>query len=183
MAFSSPSSHLQYSNALYQVTSHIGSEFTAKRVRLWLKRLDVKPIFIEPGSPWENGYIESFNGKMRDELLAREIFYSLKEAKVLINNGINLLKQLDIITGKKREYKALAKLDHKTISFVITSIDGFTLGEKQRFLEMTSTNTRITESVESLRKMVQKENIRQEIKIIIGGNGNLRRGIAEGLNK
>jgi putative transposase len=55
-----------------------GSEFTAKKVRTWLSRLEVKPLFIEPGSPWENGYIESFNGKMRDELLAREIFYSLK---------------------------------------------------------------------------------------------------------
>ena len=48
------------------------------------KRLEVKPLFIEPGSPWENGYIESFNGKMRDVLLAREIFYSLKEAQILI---------------------------------------------------------------------------------------------------
>ena len=57
-----------------------GSEFTAKKVRTWLSRLEVKPLFIEPGSPWENGYIESFNGKMRDELLAREIFYSLKVA-------------------------------------------------------------------------------------------------------
>jgi transposase InsO family protein len=53
-------------------------------VREFLSRLDVKPLFIEPGSPWENGFIESFNGKMRDELLAREIFYSLKEAQVLI---------------------------------------------------------------------------------------------------
>ncbi|OGO25902.1 MAG: transposase [Chloroflexi bacterium RBG_16_51_16] len=61
-----------------------GSEFIAKRVQAWLKRQDVKSLFIEPGSPWENGYIESFNGKMRDELLAREIFYSLKEAKVMI---------------------------------------------------------------------------------------------------
>ena len=61
-----------------------GSEFTAKKVRTWLSRLAVKPLFIEPGSPWENGYIESFNGKMRDELLAREIFYSLKEAQILI---------------------------------------------------------------------------------------------------
>jgi len=61
-----------------------GSEFTAKRVQSWLKRLDVKPLFIEPGSPWENGYVESFNGKMRDELLTREIFYSLREAQVLI---------------------------------------------------------------------------------------------------
>jgi transposase InsO family protein len=61
-----------------------GSEFTAKKVRTWLSRLEVKPLFIEPGSPWENGYVESFNGKMRDELLAREIFYSLKEAQIMI---------------------------------------------------------------------------------------------------
>ena len=66
------------------IRSDNGSEFTANRVRAWLKRLEVKPLFIEPGSPWENGYIESFNGKMRDELLAREIFYSLKEAELLI---------------------------------------------------------------------------------------------------
>jgi putative transposase len=66
------------------ICSDNGLEFTAKQIRAWLKRLDVKPLFIEPGSPWESGYIESFNGKMRDELLAREIFYSLKEAQVLI---------------------------------------------------------------------------------------------------
>jgi transposase InsO family protein len=47
-------------------------------------RLGVRTLFIEPGSPWENGYVESFNGKFRDELLNREIFYSLTEAKVLI---------------------------------------------------------------------------------------------------
>ena len=62
-----------------------GSEFTAKIVRNWLNRLGVKTLFIEPGSPWENGYIESFNGKMRDELLNREIFSTLEEAKVLIS--------------------------------------------------------------------------------------------------
>ena len=61
-----------------------GSEFIAKSLRAWLDRLQVKPLFIEPGSPWENGYIESFNGKMRDELLNREIFYTLLEAQVLI---------------------------------------------------------------------------------------------------
>lgn len=61
-----------------------GPEFLAKRLRTWLARLTVKPLFIEPGSPWENGYIESFNGKMRDELLNGEIFYSLKEANILI---------------------------------------------------------------------------------------------------
>jgi transposase InsO family protein len=61
-----------------------GPEFTAKAVREWLGRLGVDTLFIEPGSPWENGYIESFNGKLRDELLDREIFYTLREAKVLI---------------------------------------------------------------------------------------------------
>jgi len=53
-------------------------------VRTWLNKLSVKPLFIEPGNPWENGYIESFNGKLRDELLAGEISYTLKEAQVLI---------------------------------------------------------------------------------------------------
>ena len=66
------------------IRSDNGSEFTARRVRQWLQRLQVRPLYIEPGSPWENGYIESFNGRMRDELLNREIFYSLNEAKVLI---------------------------------------------------------------------------------------------------
>ena len=66
------------------IRSDNGSEFIAKKVRQFLSRLFVKPLFIEPGSPWENGYIESFNGKMRDELLSGEIFYSLKEAQVLI---------------------------------------------------------------------------------------------------
>jgi putative transposase len=68
------------------IRSDNGSEFTARRVREWLTRLNVKTLFIEPGSPWENGYIESFNGKMRDELLDREIFYTLKEARVLIED-------------------------------------------------------------------------------------------------
>jgi len=66
------------------IRSDNGPEFTAKAVRKWLERLGVKTLFIEPGSPWENGYIESFNGKMRDELLDREVFTTLKEAKVLI---------------------------------------------------------------------------------------------------
>jgi putative transposase len=61
-----------------------GSEFTASRVREWLSRVGVTTLFIAPGSPWENGYVESFNGKLRDELLAREQFDTLLEAKVLI---------------------------------------------------------------------------------------------------
>jgi transposase InsO family protein len=66
------------------VRSDNGPEFTAHRVRDWLKSVEVKTLFIEPGSPWENGYVESFNGKLRDELLNREIFDTLLEAKVLI---------------------------------------------------------------------------------------------------
>lgn len=66
------------------IRSDNGSEFTAKAVRNWLNRVGVQTLYIEPGSPWENGYNESFNGKLRDELLNREIFYTLKEAQVLI---------------------------------------------------------------------------------------------------
>ena len=66
------------------IRSDNGPEFTAKAIRKWLNRVGVKTLYIEPGSPWENGYIESFNGKLRDELLNMEIFTTLKEAKVLI---------------------------------------------------------------------------------------------------
>ena len=68
------------------IRSDNGPEFTAKAVRNWLERLGVQTLFIEPGSPWENGYNESFNGKLRDELLNGEIFTTLLEAKVLIEN-------------------------------------------------------------------------------------------------
>ena len=61
-----------------------GPEFTAKLVRRWLGRVGVEMLFIEPGSPWENSYNESFNGKLRDELLNGEIFYSLAQAAVLV---------------------------------------------------------------------------------------------------
>ena len=66
------------------IRSDNGPEFTARAVRRWLNRLGIKTLFIEPGSPWENGYIKSFNGKLRDELLDREVFNTLEEAKVLI---------------------------------------------------------------------------------------------------
>lgn len=66
------------------IRSDNGPEFTAKEVRRWLCRVGVKTLFIEPGSPWENGYVESFNGKLRDEFLSGEVFDTLKEAKVLI---------------------------------------------------------------------------------------------------
>ena len=66
------------------IRSDNGSEFTAHAVRNWLNEVGVTTLFIEPGSPWENGYVESFNGKFRDELLNGEIFYTLREAQVII---------------------------------------------------------------------------------------------------
>jgi transposase InsO family protein len=66
------------------IRSNNGAEFTATRVREWLERVGVKTLYIEPGSPWENGYVESFNGKLRDELLDREVVDTLLESKVLI---------------------------------------------------------------------------------------------------
>jgi len=66
------------------VRSDNGSEFTARAVRNWLNRVGVKTLFIEPGSPWENGYVESFNGKFRDECLNGETFDNVLEAQVVI---------------------------------------------------------------------------------------------------
>lgn len=66
------------------IRSDNGPEFVASAVREWLGRLNIKTLYIEPGSPWENGYCESFNGKLRDECLNMEIFYTLKEAQILI---------------------------------------------------------------------------------------------------
>jgi putative transposase len=73
---------------LHGIPEHIrsdnGSEFIAKKLRKWLSDVGAKTLYIEPGSPWENGYCESFNGKLQDECLKGEIFYSLKEARIVI---------------------------------------------------------------------------------------------------
>ncbi|MCP4888630.1 MAG: transposase family protein [Planctomycetaceae bacterium] len=75
-----------------------GPEFTAIRFRQRLAQVEVKTLFIEPGSPWENGYVESFNGKLRDELLNGEIFETCDEAKVLIARWrVNLKNDSSII--------------------------------------------------------------------------------------
>lgn len=66
------------------IRSDNGPEFVAQAVRDWIAAVGAKTAYIEPGSPWENGYCESFNGRMRDELLNGEIFYSLREAQILI---------------------------------------------------------------------------------------------------
>lgn len=68
------------------IRSDNGPEFVAKELRQWLRQVGCGTLHIEPGSPWENGYCESFNGKLRDECLNGEIFYSLKEAQIVIEN-------------------------------------------------------------------------------------------------
>ena len=66
------------------IRSDNGPEFIARALQAWYRVLTVAPLFIEPGSPWENGYVESFNGKLRNELLNGELFYTLYEAQVVI---------------------------------------------------------------------------------------------------
>ena len=82
------------------IRSDNGPEMVAKVLREWLTTLGTKSLYIEPGSPWENGYCESFNGKLRDELLNGEIFYSLKEAQVVI-------EQWRVHYNTKRPHSAL----------------------------------------------------------------------------
>jgi transposase InsO family protein len=66
------------------IRSDNGPEFVALALREWIAAVGAKTAYIEPGSPWENGYVESFNGKLRDELLNGEIFYTLAEATIVI---------------------------------------------------------------------------------------------------
>jgi putative transposase len=68
------------------IRSDNGAEFTAKVVQDWMTAVGAKTAYIAPGSPWENGFIESFNARLRDELLDGEVFYSLKEAQVIIES-------------------------------------------------------------------------------------------------
>ena len=70
------------------IRSDNGPEFIAKDVRCWLSGIGVKTAYLEPGSPWENGFCESFNGALKDNLLDREIFYSLKEAKIIVGKWV-----------------------------------------------------------------------------------------------
>lgn len=85
------------------IRSDNGPEFIAKELIKWLGKLNVNTLFIYPGSPWENGYVESFNGKMRYEILNGELFYTLKEAQVIIENWrreYNTIRPHQSLNGK-----------------------------------------------------------------------------------
>ena len=76
------------SRNIFEVIMYYGPEFIAKDLRKWLSGIGVKTAYIEPGSPWENGFCESFNGTFRDNLLDGELFYSLKEARVVVGEWV-----------------------------------------------------------------------------------------------
>ena len=102
------------------IRSDNGSEFTAKAVRQWLKALGVTTLYITPGSPWENGYNESFNGKLRDEVLNVEIFDTLLEAKVLIERWrqhYNHVRPHSSLGYKPPAPEAVIPLESKTILY------------------------------------------------------------------
>jgi Lon protease-like protein len=112
--------------------------------------------------------IESINSE-RPYLQAKVVHFDdkpedrTKEIDRLIIDGIDLLKQWDLLTGKTRDYGAMTALDRTTISFLLSNSDGFTPDERQKFLELTSANERIAQSVESLRKMVEHGKMTEEI--------------------
>lgn len=101
------------------IRSDNGSEFTAKILQTFIKEIGAKTAYITPGSPWENGFIERFNGTLRDELLNQELFYSLKEARILIENfrreynstrphsALNYLAPLTFIQSQKTQIASL----------------------------------------------------------------------------
>ena len=75
------------------IRSDNSPEFIAKELRQWLTGIDVKTAYIEPGSPWENGFCESFNSTFRDNFLDGEIFYSLKEAQIIVGEWVKQMTE------------------------------------------------------------------------------------------
>jgi putative transposase len=92
------------------IRSDNGPEFIAQELRNWLAKVGTGVLYIEPGSPWENGYCESFNGKLRDECLNGEIFYSLKEAQIVI-------EQWRVMYNTRRPHSALGYRPPAPVAF------------------------------------------------------------------
>jgi Lon protease-like protein len=107
-----------------------------------------------------------------------------EELAALVKDGIKLLQELHNLTGKRTDYNAVSKLDPKIISFLLAYSDEFTPAEKQEFLGMTSTRQRLIESLDALRKMIERYKRELVIKKIVGGNGNLgKKTIAHSADK
>jgi len=160
---------------VYQKGSDIKKIGCTARIVQVLRRFDDGRLDIMTQGV-ERFVIESIN-EDKPYLQAEVIYFDDKREKGadnFITEGIKLLEQLDVMTGKKRDYRSLSRMDGKTISFVICYNDVFSMEEKQSFLEMTSTSERIRKGVDSLRKAVELMQITEEIRRIAGGNGNLR---------
>ena len=129
------------------IRSDNGPEFIAQAVRDWLAESGVKTLYIEPGSPWENGYCESFNSRLRDELLDRELFMDLREAKVVVEDY-----RLDY--NHRRPHSALGYVTPATFAAAARGAKGDTaagtgsatlrLPQQPRETEETGTPTLIT---------------------------------------
>jgi len=160
---------------VYQKGSDIKKIGCTARIVQVLRRFDDGRLDIMTQGV-ERFVIESIN-EDKPYLQAEVIYFDderEKGADNLIADGIKLLEALDGMTGKKRDYRSLSRMDRKTISFVICYNDVFSMEEKQSFLEMTSTSERIRKGVDSLRKAVELMQITEEIRRIAGGNGDLR---------
>jgi transposase InsO family protein len=98
------------------IRSDNGPEFVAEKVRKWITTVGAKTAFIEPGSPWENGYCESFNSRFRDELLNGEIFYTLKEAQIIIEKWrvhYNTVRPHSSLGYKPPAQKSIVPIDQR----------------------------------------------------------------------
>jgi Lon protease-like protein len=133
-----------------------------------VKRFLIEDIIDE--KPYLQARVAYFNDAVEEKS---------EELAALVNDGIKLLQELDILTGKRKDYNSISELDPKIISFLLAYNDEFTPGEKQKFLAMTSTRQRIIESADALRKIVERFKRELLIKQIIGGNGNLGKRIAQ----
>jgi len=108
------------------IRSDNGPEFTAERVKDWLPKVGVRTLFIEPGSPWENGYNESFNGKFRDELLNGELLDTVWEGRVLAERW-------------RKEYNS--KRPHSSLGYKPPAPEAVVMGPKGNTLPMTTSGT------------------------------------------
>ncbi len=100
------------------IRSDNGPEFVAEKVTSWIAAVGAKTAFIEPGSPWENGYIESFNARFRDELLNGEIFYTLKEAQIIIEQWrrhYNTVRPHSVLGYRPPAPETFIPMDHKPV--------------------------------------------------------------------
>jgi transposase InsO family protein len=103
---------------LAYIRSDNGPEFVAHSVRDWIKAVGAKTAYIEPGSPWENGYYESLNARFRDELLNGEVFYTLKEAQIIIEQWrrhYNTIREHSALSYRPPAPEAIIPIDQRPV--------------------------------------------------------------------